>query len=248
MSKKQGQKLIKKRVERFVEWMVENPDLARKEYPEFVNKIEERISNQSSFETAYVIQKTAKLFSKQIKEVESCLPKSKEKKIKQYLSLLNYTINFPCANEIEQNALDGVLDELKEQKLYWERELSILLEIATNPNNLAKQVESITNDDFNSRIFKNVYASKLFYELRKILDVKPNSVTDYSYIFLVMKKEKLIYDRVGNDEYIEFVNGETCKAELTQLKSLDIRSEKRRNLFYEHAKINLNQLGIHNRI
>jgi hypothetical protein len=124
-------------IDMWVEWMILNPELAKKNYPELMEGLFDRIVNSEPFLKALLLQKLPEHFPKWKNEAEQYIGIKRIKMIEGYIDLINIVLNkkeFP--NEIEQQAFESVQIELTEQLEYWIRELKALqsdqAEVKTN--------------------------------------------------------------------------------------------------------------------
>lgn len=106
----------------FVEWLVRNPELAEKHYPEIVEGLKNRIQSRPDFEGALIIQKLPTHFLKWKNESDNLFGLTKTKHAQEIIDLLQIILN--AAGErssLETEAVDSVRDELAEQLEYWQR-------------------------------------------------------------------------------------------------------------------------------
>lgn len=113
-----------KNIDDWVEWMVRNPELAEKYYPDLKHGLEARIKSSEPFSTALIIQKLPEKFPKWKQEVDQHLGIKRQKLILGYIEIINIILNqYDYTSEIEQHAITSVRDELTEQLEYWEKEI-----------------------------------------------------------------------------------------------------------------------------
>ncbi len=113
-------------IDKWIEWLCNNPELAERHYPLLVNSLKERIQNTPPFITANIIQSFPKHFTTWKAEINSHSGKYREKKIKEQITLLNsvlYEYKYPT--EIEQEAVESLRPYLTEQLEYWKGELRL---------------------------------------------------------------------------------------------------------------------------
>ena len=108
-----------KDLESWIEWMSKNPELAKKYFPDFTAQLEERIRKLPPHQTANIIQKLPENFFIWKADIDKLFGKTKTKKIKEQIQLLEMVLNLEFETEIEQQAFESVRDELTEQLKYW---------------------------------------------------------------------------------------------------------------------------------
>lgn len=116
-----------KNMDSWVEWMCRNPELSEKYYPELTTGLKERIQQNPPYLTALIIQKLPEQFNKWKTDSDQLFSKTRQKKIKEYIYLLNNLLNvWQYSTEIEISAINEVRDELNEQLEYLEIELKAI--------------------------------------------------------------------------------------------------------------------------
>ncbi|WP_372752522.1 hypothetical protein [Labilibaculum sp.] len=114
------------------------------------------------------------------------------------------------------------------------------IHLTTKTNtNLPHEEQTEKDKRYNSRIFKNYESFLFFVHQVEYFDPKPGNVTDYSYLFTKMKP-KFIHDETPPKEFYNYMN-EHFNTNLSQLKSIDLKSEKNRNNKFELGTIKYKQ-------
>lgn len=112
------------RLEKLTEWIVLNPELAKKKYPELMQGLVQRIKDSEPFLAALVIQKIPEHFPEWKTKAENHFGIKREKIIQGYINTIKFVLfGYKCSDEIEQKAVESVREELIEQLEYWERKL-----------------------------------------------------------------------------------------------------------------------------
>lgn len=116
-----------KNISELVEWIILNPELAKRYYPELMQGLTERIKNSEPFLTAIIIQKLPDHFPKWKTDAEQYFGIKRTKTIQGYIKLINTVLTeYEYPTEIEQKAVESVKAELTEQLKYWRNELKAL--------------------------------------------------------------------------------------------------------------------------
>jgi len=102
------------------DWMVNNVEIAEKEYPEMMELVRKMVREKPPYFTAAIIEKIPEHFVKWKNDIENCLTSTREKKIKTYIELIElllYQIEFNT--DIENNAVKKIEPELIEMEQYF---------------------------------------------------------------------------------------------------------------------------------
>jgi len=104
----------------WVEWLCKNPELAEEYYPKTTANLKDRITNTPDYLYATIIQRLPDQLPVWKKEVEQLFGKTREKKIAQYIELIDLALNAERdPRAIIQQAVQSVYSELTEQLEYW---------------------------------------------------------------------------------------------------------------------------------
>jgi hypothetical protein len=116
-----------KNIDEWVEWMIRNPELAEKYYPELMQGLTDLIKEIEPFLTALIIQKLPDHFPKWKTEANQYFGIKRTKMIQGYIDLIKAVLfEYEYPSEIEQQAFESVRPELTEQLEYWNNELKKL--------------------------------------------------------------------------------------------------------------------------
>jgi len=80
LAKDSGKKLV---------WLIKNPELTKKHYPHIAKMLDDFVEKYSPVEMATHFEELSLEFPKWREAIENLLPKAKERKIKEYLMVLN---------------------------------------------------------------------------------------------------------------------------------------------------------------
>ncbi len=141
----------KEEVGDLVNWIILNPQLAEKYYPNIVTGLKQRIWKSQPYKTALLIQRVPQLFPDWKSKADEFFGIRKEKIIKEYIELLSIILNdFDSSNEHEiiREAVESVRLELEEQLEFWKKEL---------------KYDEI-NNSIESKLTIDQIALKLYYE------------------------------------------------------------------------------------
>lgn len=131
-----GSNIISKHAEdeisTWVEWMIINPELAEKYFPEKMQSIYERCFQWPPHKSALITQMLPRHFSKWRTQVDEAFGVGKIKMLNDIILIIQTKLGRDYDNEIEQQALESVRDELSEQLEYWKMQLDELLSTSTN--------------------------------------------------------------------------------------------------------------------
>lgn len=105
------------------EIIAENPELAKKYYPQVIQSLKQLIKNSHPFLTDLLIRKIPYFYPQWKTKAEQYFGKTREKIIKSYIELIEIILNQEFPTESEQNAVESVRAELTEQLEYWEQQL-----------------------------------------------------------------------------------------------------------------------------
>jgi len=102
------------------DWMVNNVEIAEKEYPEMMELVREMVKEAPPYFIAAIIEKIPEQFVKWKNDIENCLTSTREKKINTYIELIElllYQLEF--GTNIENNAVKKIKPELIEMEQYF---------------------------------------------------------------------------------------------------------------------------------
>lgn len=103
----------------WMEWMANNFDSAKKDYPEMMELLKETLQ-ENPLAISVKIEQTPDLFVKWKNEIEGCLETTRLKKIQTYLELIQgllYHFKFP--NEYNRASVEKIRPELLEMEAYF---------------------------------------------------------------------------------------------------------------------------------
>ena len=104
----------------WMDWMVNNTERAKIEYPEMMELITEMVKETPPFFTAAIIERIPEHFVKWKNDIDNCLLSTREKKIKSYIELVGlllYKLKFDT--DIENDAVEKIRPELLEMEAYF---------------------------------------------------------------------------------------------------------------------------------
>ncbi len=114
-------------MEWWVEWLTNDPESAKKYYPELTEELTNRIRNFDPFVTASIIKELPTHFHKWKTESDNCLGITRKKMVQGRIDFINAVLTkYKFDHEIINVALESVRDELQEQLEYWKQELKTL--------------------------------------------------------------------------------------------------------------------------
>lgn len=107
-------------IDGWMDWMVNNVEIAKKEYPEMFELVREMVREKPPYFTAAIIEKIPEHFVKWNNDIDNCLLSTRERKLKTYIELIElllYRLEFN--SDIENNAVNKIKPELLEMEVYF---------------------------------------------------------------------------------------------------------------------------------
>lgn len=111
-------------IEIWIRWVVNNPELAEKYYPERMKELKKAVRNSQPYKSAVIIQSAPEHFPSMKRDTEQYFGETKRKLIQSYIDWIDVILRPEgYKDEICKQAVEKVRKELTEQREYWVAEL-----------------------------------------------------------------------------------------------------------------------------